>query len=446
MIIEPPYAMTGLQVNHSDSVLDPVKEQQRINTIDVLRGVALLGILLMNIVGMALPDPAYWDPSGYGGDTGWNLRMFFINSVFFEGTMRGIFSMLFGAGVILFTARKEAEGAGLELANAWYKRNIWLIAFGLFHAYILIWPGEILYHYGIVGMFIFPVRHAPAKRLIGFAIFLFLVIGALNISDSRKVTKIYERTQEVQAIADSGGELSAEQENVIQAWEDKQSEFKPDEETKQGVVENMRGGYFSAVKTMAPLSQFMQTTFFFRHMFLDVLSMMLLGMGLFKLRVFHGERSWKIYGLLVLIGYGVGIPVNWHETTAYIADQFSVVSYFQNQQTYDLGRIFTTMGHVGLVMLCTKSNILGFLKRGLAAVGRMALTNYIMHTVITTTIFGIFRQFGHWQRYELYYLLLGIWTFQLIMSPIWLRYFRFGPLEWSWRWLTYGKRPQFKRA
>ena len=142
-----------------NGVLAPVSEQQRINSIDVLRGVALLGILLMNIVGMALPDPAYWDPSGYGGDAGWNLRVFFTTSLLFEGTMRGIFSMLFGAGVILFTARKEAEGAGLELANAWYKRTIWLIVFGLLHAYILIWPGEILYFYGIVGMFIFPVRH-----------------------------------------------------------------------------------------------------------------------------------------------------------------------------------------------------------------------------------------------------------------------------------------------
>jgi uncharacterized protein len=104
------------------------------------------------------------------------------------------------------------------------------------------------------------------------------------------------------------------------------------------------------------------------------------------------------------------------------------------------------MGHVGLVMLFAKSNILGFLKRSLAAVGRMALTNYIMHTVIATTTFGIFRQFGQWERYQLYYLVLAIWIFQLVMSPIWLRYFKFGPLEWLWRWLTYGKRLAFRRT
>jgi uncharacterized protein len=428
-----------------NQILNPVGEQHRINSIDVLRGVALLGILLMNIVGMALPDPAYWDPSGYGGDTGWNLRVFFMTGLLFEGTMRGIFSMLFGAGVILFTARKEAEGAGLELANAWYKRTIWLIVFGLFHAYILIWPGEILYFYGIVGMFIFPVRHVPPKKLIGFSIFLFIIIAVLNINDSRKVRLLQENVLEAKEIQARGGELSDDQQLDLLAWEEIEIEFNPDENTKERVVKNMQSGYFSAVKTMAPLSQFIQTTYFFRHGFLDVLSMMLLGMGLFKLRIFHGERKIGLYGLMALIGYGVGLTVNWIEATSYIHDNFSIVSYFKNQQTYDLGRIFTTMGHVGMVMLCTKSNLFGFLKRSLAAVGRMALTNYIMHTVIATTIFGIFRQFGQWQRYELYYLVLAIWIFQMIISPIWLGYFRFGPLEWLWRWLTYGKRPQFRR-
>jgi uncharacterized protein len=422
-----------------------VKEQNRIKAIDILRGVALLGILLMNIAGMGLPEPAYFDPSGYGGDTGWNLRVFFINSLFFEGTMRGIFSMLFGAGVILFTVKKEEAGAGLELADAWYKRTIWLIAFGLFHAYILVWNGEILFHYGIVGLFLFPARNASPRRLIGFAVFVLLIITALNINDSVKVTKMYDRAMVAKEILAGGGELTRAQLSDLEDWEEKRAEYKPDDETKEEVVKNMRAGYFSAVKTMAPVTQFMQTTFFFRHGFLDVLSMMLLGMGLFKLRVFHAElKSW-IYALMVLIGYGVGLTVNWFETTSYIQDNFSVISYFKNQQTYDLGRIFTTMGHVGLVMLCARSSMLGFLKRSLASVGRMALTNYIMHTVIATTTFGIFRQFGQWERYQLYYLVLAVWIFQLVLSPIWLRYFRFGPLEWLWRWLTYGKRPAFRK-
>jgi uncharacterized protein len=434
------------QPHKQNHILSPVKELQRINTIDVLRGVALLGILLMNITMMGLPDPAYWDPSGYGGDTGWNLRAFFITSMFFEGTMRGIFSMLFGAGVILFTQRKEEAGAGLELATAWYKRTIWLIIFGLIHAYVLIWPGEILFHYGIVGMFLFPFRHATARRLISFSICLFLLIAALNINDSIKVGKLHEKVAEAKEIQAQGGELSVEQQLDLKTWQKKESIYKPDDAHKEWVITQMRSGYFSAVRIMAPLSKFMQTTFFFRTGFLDVLSMMLLGMGLFKLRIFHGERKWTFYGLLVLIGYGVGLTVNWFETNSYIDSDFSMVTYFKNQQTYDLGRIFTTMGHVGMVMLCAKTSLLGFLKRSLAAVGRMALTNYIMHTVFATTIFGIFKYYGQWQRFELYYLVFGIWVFQLILSPIWLKYFKFGPLEWLWRWLTYWKKPPFKRV
>jgi len=153
-----------------------------------------------------------------------------------------------------------------------------------------------------------------------------------------------------------------------------------------------------------------------------------------------------VYALFVVFGYGVGIPVNWYEVSTYVAGNFNVLSYYRIQQTYDLGRIFTALGHVGLVMLCLKTRFLVFLKRSLAAVGRMALTNYILHTVIATTTFGIFRQYGQWERYQLYFLVLAIWIFQLAASTAWLHYFRFGPLEWLWRWLTYGKKPQFRKG
>ena len=120
------------------TTFQPVGEKSRISSVDILRGVAVLGILTINIVGLGLPDPAYFDPSGYGGTAGWNLRVFFFNSLFFEGAMRGIFSMLFGAGVILFMQTKEEAGAGLELAEIWYRRIILLVLFGMAHAYLMV--------------------------------------------------------------------------------------------------------------------------------------------------------------------------------------------------------------------------------------------------------------------------------------------------------------------
>ena len=115
--------------------------------------------------------------------------------------------------------------------------------------------------------------------------------------------------------------------------------------------------------------------------------------------------------------------------------------------TYNIGRLFTAMGHIGLVMIFCKANLLKGLSRRLAAVGKMALTNYIMHTIISGIIFlGFgFSMFGKLQRYELYYIVIGIWILQLILSPLWLKYYKMGPLEWMWRWLIYKHQPELAK-
>ncbi|MEN8229608.1 MAG: DUF418 domain-containing protein [Bacteroidota bacterium] len=419
--------------------MEPISAKERISSLDILRGVALLGILLMNVVSLSLPDPAYWDPSGHGGESGWNLRVFFLNNLLIEGTMRGIFSMLFGAGVILFTASKEEKGGGLEIANAWYRRTIWLILFGFIHAYILIFPGEILFYYGVVGLFLFPVRKATPSRLVLFSAFLILVLGIIKINEYHHLKKIREETVLAEEVLAGGGVPTAEQYKSMNLWYYKLASYKPDTTTRESTITTMRSGYFPAFKLMAPYVRFMQTDYFYRNGFLDALSMMLLGMALFRWRIFHGEKKYRFYGLMVLLGYGVGIPINWYETTTYINSQYDLITYFKVGQTYDLGRIATAMGHIGLVMIFIRLNILNYLKRALAAVGRMALTNYVMHTFILTTVFILFKQYGQWQRFELYYLVGAIWVFQLMVSSLWLKYYRFGPLEWIWRRLTYGQ-------
>jgi uncharacterized protein len=115
--------------------------------------------------------------------------------------------------------------------------------------------------------------------------------------------------------------------------------------------------------------------------------------------------------------------------------------------TYPFGRIAMAFGHIGVVMIFCKANFLVFLKKGLAAIGRMALTNYIMHSVICAIVFtGVgFSLYGELQRYQLYYVVFSVWLFQLIASPIWLSYFRFGPMEWLWRSLTYKKVQPFRK-
>ena len=150
----------------TSELLNPLSKKQRIKSIDVLRGIAVFGILLMNITGFGLPMQAYGDPDIAGGKTGLNLYAWITTSMFFEGTMRAIFSMLFGAGFIILTSRHEDKGVGLEVADVHYRRVIWLVIFGIVHAYLLLWFGEILYAYGIMGLFLFPFRKLTPKVLI----------------------------------------------------------------------------------------------------------------------------------------------------------------------------------------------------------------------------------------------------------------------------------------
>ena len=210
----------------------------------------------------------------------------------------------------------------------------------------------------------------------------------------------------------------------------------------------MHKGYIDLVLFLAPINRMVQTIFNYDYNPWDVLPMMLLGIALYRLKVITAELSYQAYLIMILIGYGIGLSVNYYETITVLSDDFSVPSMLKAGLTYPFGRIAMAFGHIGIVMIFCKGNFLVFLKKGLAAVGKMALTNYISHSVICAIIFtGIgFSMYGKMQRYELYYVVVSIWLFQLIISPIWLTYFLFGPLEWPWRSLTYQKVQPFKRV
>jgi len=420
-------------------------KQDRISSVDFLRGIAVLGILTINIVGLGLPDPAYFDPSGYGGSTGWNLKVFFINSIFFEGAMRGIFSMLFGAGVILFMQFKEEKGAGLELAEIWYRRIILLILFGVVHAYLMVWPGDILFSYGMIGLLLFPFRNTRPRRLILFATGIFVIGIIANTIQADTAKKQQKSYFEVLEMFNTGEIVQHSKLMEYYGWIERYAVMKPTEEKQENRVQNMQEGYFSAVEEMAPDSYFFESEYHYRHNYIDILSMMLLGMALLRLRVFHAERTYRFYGLLVLFGYGIGILVNWWETKTFVDSNFDLITYYDLLRTYDLGRVPIMLGHVGVIMIFCKSQIFKWLQQAIAAVGRMALSNYLLQTIIANIIFIGFSQYGQLQRFELYYIVFAIWIFQIALSTIWLRYFTFGPFEWLWRSLTYRKLQPLKK-
>ncbi len=429
--------------SNQPTAFQPTEKKSRINSLDVIRGIALLGILLMNINGMGLPF-AYSDPTIAGGADGLNLQVWIVNNMLFEGTMRGLFTLLFGAGVILLTSRLEKSGAGISTADIYFRRILWLLVFGLINAWILLWHGDILYPYAIFALMLFPFRHTSVKKLLIAGCVLIGIGVAWDISEYRDNLSLQKEGLEIAEMKKQVGELSEEQEGTLSEWEKFEKKHTP-EEVKE-VIENMQKGYFAVVEEKSGLVQFMQSRLVYRLWTWDILSCMLIGMAFFKLRIFHGERTNRFYTLLILVGYAVGLAINFMETKMVLSDNFAALTLLKADQTYQIGRLFTTIGHVGLFMLFIKSGALRWLQKSLAAVGTMALTNYLMHSVITSIIFyGFgFSLYGRLQRYELYYIVFSIWIFQLIVSPIWLRHFQYGPVEWVWRSLTYQKKQPFR--
>ncbi len=243
-----------------------------------------------------------------------------------------------------------------------------------------------------------------------------------------------------------GGELSEAQQADVEAWKQLVEKKKPTEKTIARDIEAHKGSYLDVLVHQAPINAHFESWWLYRYFF-DIFSMMLIGMALFKLGVLQNERPVSLYWMLVLVGYGVGLAINYHEVRTIVDGEFAVAAFLKSLITYDLGRLAMTMGHLGLLLLFCRSGWLGWLQRSLAAVGRMALTSYVSHSIICAFLFyGFgFGLYAELERHQLYYVVVSIWIFQLIVSPLWLDRFRFGPLEWMWRSLTYMKRQPMRR-
>jgi len=425
----------------NDNLAAPTRS--RIEALDFVRGVALCGILLMNITGFGLAD-AYTNPANSGGATGINLWTWIITEVGFEGTQRALFSMLFGASTILLTARLEAAGR-TDVGDIYARRNLWLVAFGLVNSWILLWDGDILYSYGIIALFIFPFRKMSPRGLILCGLFTIALMAAWNGYDTSVTLAKHSAYEQAVAARSHGARLTPAQTAAIKAWEDERENFKSSPQEIRDDVAQHRAGYFSTQRAVARGNMWSQSRGLYRYFF-DMFSMMLIGMGLFRLGVLTNDRPAKLYWGMLVLGYGIGLTTNIIETRWIVGHQFSAVSFAQAAVSYDLGRLGMTVGHLGALLLFVRSGVLGWLRRAFAAVGQMAVTNYLTHSLVCLILFTGFGLFGQLERHQLYYIVFAIWTAQLIISSIWLRHYRFGPVEWLWRSLTYMQRQPMKRA
>jgi uncharacterized protein len=421
---------------------EPVSAGERFFAVDVLRGFALLGILAMNIVGFGWPWPAYDNPTRGGGFEGLDRGIWFFNHMIFEAKMMTIFSMLFGAGLVLMDQRAEARGA--RIRGVYYRRILWLLVIGLVHSY-LIWDGDILVLYAQTGLFLYFFRNMAPKSLIILGISAMLILVPLVLGFGAAFDYMKAATARVELQTKAGEKPSSLDWQLHDIWtEHVRDEVYPGPEKKaekwDKEIAAYRGGYLGIVKYKALNVLMTQVFLFFFGSGFFAASRMLVGMGLMKLGIFTAQRSRRFYAWMVGLGYGLGLPLMIFDAIELIRHRFSFDYFMRGGVFYNaFGSLVVALGHVGLLMLIVQSGALGWLTTRLAAVGRMALSNYLFDSLVCTTLFyGYgFGLFGHVNRTGLAAIVLTIWIIQLLVSPIWLKYLRYGPAEWLWRSLTY---------
>ena len=411
----------------------PTAPTQRIESIDVLRGVVVLGILTINIVWFGLPFAVGSNPTLWGTYEGLDVIAFVSANIGFEGAQRTIFSMLFGAGVVMFTQRLASDERRVSIGRLYYRRMFGLMLFGLVDMYLLLWFGDIIFLYGFVGLFLYLLRNSSIRFLLTCAGILFVVLtlffGAIQAKMAYVVEPSLDRALEKVENGETLDKVESEYFEEFQKYLDLDEQFLAEVDAK-------RGGYFSAYPYVLKSINEIQWLGLPFYTFWDVLLMMIIGMALYRLHVFDASRMARTYLTMAVLGFGIGVLVNVYEVHTKLSQNYSLAT--QYLWTYNLGRLAVAIGYIGIVMLICKLGLLAGVRTCLAAVGRMALTNYLMQSILCLVFFVLLGFFGQLRYHQLYYVVFVIWALQLVYSPLWLARYRYGPAEYLWRRWTYG--------
>jgi uncharacterized protein len=394
----------------------PVAPSERIIALDVLRGFSMLGILIMNIQSFSMIQAAYFNPTAYGDLGGLNKAVWICSHIFADQKFMTIFAILYGAGIILIT--RSAESKGRKPAGLHYRRTCWLLVIGLLHAYLL-WYGDILVVYALCALTAFLLRNLSALKL--------LIIGLLAIAVASGISFLFDWSLPHWP---------------VEAHEEMMKTWKPGIELVEQELSAYRGAWRTQMAHRAPASLIFQTFGFLIWAGWRAGGLMLVGMALFKWEVLTGQRSKRFYCILMGIGLGVGLPVVTTGVIRNFAAEWTLAySMFLGEQFNYWGSLLVSLGYICAVMLLCKCLSQSRAISLLAGIGRSALSNYLLQTIICTTLFyghGL-GWFGHVSRCQQLLIVVGVWGLQLTATPIWLRFFRFGPFEWIWRSLTYMK-------
>ena len=407
----------------------PVRAADRIASIDVLRGVAVLGILLLNVNDFSMVRSAYLAPTlGVGPFAGADFAVWAVGRFVGDQRFMSIFAMLFGAGVVLSNRRADAREAAdpSAMAGVFHARRMaGLLAIGLVHAYGL-WSGDVLVAYAVLGMLVYPLRRHATPVLVWVAGGLITLGGVAGVANA------------VMLYAD-GLNPPAGQTGEPVATPHAESRAERARREATGEVATLRGpfaGQFAGRAAEAFASEVYTILFYGPR----VAGLMVLGMALLKAGMLDSGSPPLPSLVLAVTGLTVGSFLAVFDLRLWASHGYSVdwantgalqVNYWSSA--------FTALGYVGLVVPACRA--LPTLVAGpLAAVGRTALSNYLLQTLAGLAVFnGVgLGLFGRVDRVGQLGFVLAVWGVQVPASVVWLRHFRFGPVEWAWRSATYG--------
>lgn len=410
--------MTIMDTSPSQIPPAPIAQKHRYASLDILRGFAVLAIFIVNIKGIAMPlhyysNASLWTASG-------DMMIACFQAMFIDNNGRTIFTALFGAGLILMTDNIEKRGGNAIIINN--RRLAWLLFFGLIHIN-LIWFGDILTIYALAGFLTVFFWHAPIehlkKRFFQTFVLSLIWIAVLNLA----------------AVFLYSGEIK---EFELEAWR-----------PTQDIIEDYKTIYLGSITDQ--ISDRLATTtidnllFIISGRFLETISIIIAGMILWKNGFLRGDVKPRSYILIAFISLVLMVTLNGARLYFLSLSEWNFVTFIQLDILGVITGPLGALGYSALIIFLIQSGIKFTL---IANTGRMAFTNYIVSSLIGTTIFygHGFGLYASSTLKELMGIVLLTWIFLIFFSNLWLHHFRYGPLEWLWRSLTYRKIQPFKKG
>ncbi|MGX7896642.1 DUF418 domain-containing protein [Tsuneonella sp. HG222] len=405
----------------------PVRSAERIVTLDLIRGVAVLGILFANITAFGQSTTAYyWPPAIEGGATAADKAIWLFQLIFVDHKFRGLFSLLFGAGVYLFMERAWARGRGRGLQ---LRRLAWLFAFGVVH-YFLIWTGDILAAYAVTGMWALLFVRKSADSQLKWGVGLYIAgLFLMSFGMGAKYAAAESPAIMAQMPADQRAEFEDFDRKAMERSERKTGIYQTG--TYPEIVAHhvtKEGGQFINEVMIVPL--------------VETLGLMLIGMALYRRGFFSGgfdAAAMRRWGWIGLIG-GLALTVPF-AVWPYLAGFPYLATAASFNAFARIGQLPMVLGIAALLAVNTPKIAETALGRRLIAAGRMAFSNYLGTSFVLMFVFHgwALGLMGRLHRPELLAIVLLVWAVMLLWSPAWLARYRYGPLEWLWRCLTYRK-------